>query len=53
MQVENKRSSIFRVVIELEGIKIEKKKVKELLDWLTLIEVKNVQKFLELVNYYQ
>jgi len=52
MQVENK-SSIFRVVIELEGIKIEKKKVKELLDWLTLKEVKNVQKFLELVNYYQ
>ena len=41
------------VVIGLEGIKIEKKKVKELLDWLTLKEVKDVQKVLELVNYYQ
>ena len=40
------------VVIELEGIKMEKVKVKEVLEWLTLKYVKDVQKFLGLVNYY-
>ena len=40
------------VVIEPEGIKMEEKKVKGILDWLTLKCVKNVQKFLGLVNYY-
>jgi len=40
------------VVIGPEGIKIEKKKVKEVLDWLTPKYVKNMQKFLGLVNYY-
>jgi len=39
------------VVIRPEGIKIEEKKVKEVLDWLTPRGVKNIQKFLELVNY--
>jgi len=40
------------VVIEPEGIKIEEEKVKDVLDWPTLKEVKDIQKFLELVNYY-
>jgi len=40
------------VVIGLEGIKIEEEKVKGVLDWPTLKEVKDVQKFLGLVNYY-
>ena len=40
------------VVIEPEGIKMEKEKVKEVLEWLTPKCVKNVQKFLELANYY-
>ena len=40
------------MVIGPEGIKIEKKKVKEVLDWLTPKYVKNMQKFLGLVNYY-
>ena len=40
------------VVIELERIKIEEKKVKDVLDWPTLKEVKDVQKFLRLANYY-
>ena len=40
------------VVIGLEGIKMEKVKVKEVLEWLTLKYVKDVQKFLGLVNYY-
>jgi len=40
------------VVIGLEGIKIEKEKVKGVLEWPTPKCVKNVQKFLGLVNYY-
>jgi len=40
------------VVIGLEGIKMEEEKVKGILDWLTLQEVKNIQKFLGLTNYY-
>ena len=41
------------VVIGPERIKMEGEKVKEVLDQLTLKGVKNVQKFLGLVNYYQ
>ena len=40
------------VVIGPEGIKIEKVKVKEVLEWPTSKCVKDVQKFLELANYY-
>jgi len=40
------------VVIEPERIKIEEDKVKRVLDWLIPKYVKNVQKFLELANYY-
>jgi len=40
-------------VIGLEGIEIEKEKVKTVLYWLTLKEVKDIQKFLGLANYYQ
>jgi len=40
------------VIIGLEGIKIEKVKVKEVLEWLTLKCIKDVQNFLGLVNYY-
>ena len=35
-----------------KGIKMEKEKVREVLEWLTSKCVKDVQKFLELVNYY-
>ena len=41
-----------RVVIGLEGIKIEEEKMKVILDWPTFKEIKNVQKFLGLTNYY-
>ena len=41
------------VVIGPEGIKMEKEKVKGVLEWLTLKCVKDVQKFLELANYYR
>ena len=40
------------VVIGPEGIKIEKEKVKGILEWLTPRCVKDVQKFLGLANYY-
>ena len=40
------------VVIGPEGIKIEKVKVKEVLEWLTPQYVKDIQKFLGLANYY-
>ena len=40
------------VVIRPEGIKMEKEKVKGVLEWLRLKNVKDVQKFLGLANYY-
>ena len=40
------------VVIGSEGIKMEKEKVKGVLDWLIPKCVKNIQKFLGLANYY-
>jgi len=40
------------MVIGPERIKIEKKKIEGVLDWLTPKGVKNIQKFLELANYY-
>ena len=40
------------VVIGLEGVKMEKEKVKGVLEWLTPKCVKDIQKFLGLVNYY-
>jgi len=41
------------VVIEPDGIKMEEEKMKEVLDWLTSQKVKDIQKILELANYYQ
>ena len=41
------------VIIGPEKIKIEKKKVKVVLDWPALKLVKDVQKFLRLANYYR
>jgi len=40
------------VVIGLEGIKMEEEKVRGVLDWPTLKCIKDIQKFLGLVNYY-
>jgi len=40
------------VVIGPEGVKIDEARIKEILDWPTLKEVKDIQKFLGLVNYY-
>ena len=52
IQIEGKGSGVFGVVIGLEGIKMEEEKVKDILDWLTLKGVQNIQKFLGLANYY-
>ena len=40
------------MVIGPDRIKMEEEKVKGVLDWLTSKCVKDVQKFLGLVNYY-
>jgi len=40
------------VVIGPEGIKMEKEKIREVLEWPTPKCVKDVQKFLGLANYY-
>jgi len=40
------------VVIGPEKIKMEKEKMKDVLDWPRPKYVKDVQKFLELANYY-
>ena len=47
-----RKIGFLRVVIELEGIKMEEEKMKEVLDQPTLKRVKDVQNFLELANYY-
>ena len=41
------------VIIGPEGIKMEKEKMKGVLEWLTPKCVKDVQKFLGLANYYR
>ena len=41
------------VVIGPKRIRMEEEKVKEVLDWLTSKEAKDIQKFLGLANYYQ
>ena len=40
------------MVIGPEGIKMEEEKVKGVLEWLTPTCIKDIQKFLGLVNYY-
>ena len=44
---------LLEVVIEPDGVKMEKEKVQGVVDWPVLREVKDVQKFLELEKYYQ
>ena len=50
--MEDQGSRFLKVVIGLERIKIEEEKVKGVLDWLTPQGIKDIQKFLGLVNYY-
>ena len=48
-----KEVGFLEVVIGPERIKMEEEKIKGVLDWPTLKGVKDVQKFLGLINYYQ
>ena len=48
-----KKVEFLGVVIGLEGIKMEKEKVKGVVEWPTPKCVKDVQKFLGLANYYR
>jgi len=41
------------VVLGLEDIKIKEAKIKAVLDWSVPKSVKDIQKFLELANYYR
>ena len=41
------------VVLGLDRVKIENKKMKEDLDWLALRRINNIQRFLKLANYYR
>jgi len=47
-----KKIRFLGVVIGPEGIRMEEEKMKGILNWLTLKEVRDVQKFLELANCY-
>ena len=40
------------VIMSPEGIKMEREKMKEVLEWLIPKCVKDIQKFLRLANYY-
>jgi len=51
--MEGERSRIFGSSNRTRGIKMEKGKVKEVLEWPTPKCVKDVQKFLGLANYYR
>jgi len=41
------------VVIGPDGVKMEKYKIQEIVDWPVPRSMKNVQKFLGLANYYK
>jgi len=41
------------VIIEEDGVRMEKEKVQGVIEWLVPKSVKDVQKFLELANYYK
>ena len=47
-----KEVRFLEVVIGPEGIKMEEEKVKGVLDWLASEYIKDIQKFLGLMNYY-
>jgi len=42
-----------RVIIEPDEIEIEKKKIDKVLSWLEPKNIKDIRKFLGLVNYYR
>ena len=50
---ETKEVEFLGVIIGLDGVRMEKKKVQGVIDWLVPKSVKDVQKFLGLANYYR
>ena len=50
---KTKEVEFLGVIIGLDGVRMEKKKVQEVIDWLVPKSVKDVQKFLGLANYYR
>jgi len=44
---------ILEVVIGKGQVKMEQKKIKAVMKWKTLTKVKNVESFLEFVNFYR
>ena len=48
-----KEVEFLEVVIELKRVKMQKEKVEGVLNWPMLRNIKEVQKFLELANYYR
>ena len=48
-----KEINFLELVIEAEGIKMQEEKVAGVLEWSRSKTVKEVQKFLELANYYR
>ena len=48
-----RKSRFLEVVIGLKETKMKEEKIKGVLDWPTPKEVKNIQKFFKLANYYQ
>ena len=48
-----KEGEFLGVVIGLKGVEMQKEKVEGVLNWPMLRNVKEVQKFLELANYYR
>ena len=47
-----RKVGFLEVIIGSKRIKIEEEKIKEIQNWPTLQEAKDIQKFLELANYY-
>ena len=41
------------VIIDEDGVRMEKEKVQEVIEWLVPKSMKDVQKFLRLANYYR
>ena len=50
---KTKEVEFLGVIIGLDGVRMEKNKVQEVIDWLVPKSVKDVQKFLGLANYYR
>ena len=50
---KTKEVEFLGVIIGLDGVRMEKKKVQGVIDWPVPKSVKDVQKFLGLANYYR